>query len=397
MSFSIEDAFAEGVLVRPSDQRANLVHLVRALASVCGVPDVPGGDAITRIMSLIGPAEHVVFVLLDGLGMNLLRRLDGDSFLASSLKMELHAVAPSTTACALTSVATACYPARHGVTGWFTYEPELDLTVMMLPFAERYNKRPLAERNITAEQLLPVPAFLNRMTHRPLTLLPAPIADTAYARYSRGYTDFLGYVSIPHAIDQIAQHVMAATSATYTHLYLPDVDTLCHHVGVDQPGVLPLVHRIETELQRLADALGGRARIVISADHGLIDVPRPQQTALIDGDPLLAMLVVPPSGDARMPIFHVRQDRHGEFVEEFTRRMGSSMYLVPTEHAERLRLFGPEEMSAVARRRFGDYIAIPYRAATLFYAPPGTKVATPYIGQHAGLSPQEMHIPLCIV
>ena len=56
-------------------------------------------------------------------------------------------------------------------------------------------------------------------------------------------------------------------------------------------------------------------------------------------------------------------------------------------------------MSPQVRPRFGDFIAIPYRRATLAYAPvtlSGAAPAAPYIGQHAGLSPEEMRVPLCV-
>jgi hypothetical protein len=235
------------------------------------------------------------------------------------------------------------------------------------------------------------------MSHRPMTLLPTAIADTAYARYSRGYTDFAAYASIPHAIDLAVQRIRDASGPTYTHLYLPDVDTLCHHIGAEQPEVLPLVHRFQSELKRLADALAGRTRIVISADHGLIDVPTAQQTILRDGDRLLELLVVPPTGDARMPIFHVRDRCAEEFAACFASRMSPRMTLMATAEAERQQLFGPEKLSAVARRRFGDFVGISMQPVTMSYAPPGTAQAAPYIGQHAGLSPQEMEIPLFVV
>ena len=75
MSPDLEDLFAAATLVRPSDQQPNLVHLMRALASLAGVRDLEGPQPVGQLMDLIGPAEHLVFVLLDGLGMNIVRRL----------------------------------------------------------------------------------------------------------------------------------------------------------------------------------------------------------------------------------------------------------------------------------------------------------------------------------
>ena len=104
--------------------------------------------------------------------MNTLGRLPHSSFLARHYKMTLNATFPSTTACALTSVATASYPNQHGVTGWFTHLPELDITILPLPFVERFSKRWLTERGLRPEDVFPLRAMDSRMSHEPLTLLP---------------------------------------------------------------------------------------------------------------------------------------------------------------------------------------------------------------------------------
>lgn len=391
--------FEQGLLVRPTHEQANVVHLVRALASLTGVADVESSAPTRGIADAIGPSDHIIFVLCDGLGMNTLGRLPAPSFLARHYRMTLTATCPSTTACALTSVATASYPNRHGVTGWFTHLPEHDMTILPLPFIERFGRQPLTERGLRPEDLFPLKAIEARMTHQPLTLLPAPITDTTYARYSRGHTRGLGYTTVAHAIDEIIARIKGANRPTYTHLYLPDVDSICHHVGVDHPDVLGVVMRIDTELDRLSRALGSPARIVVSADHGLIDVLKSDQAFVTDGDPMLDMLRVPPTGDARMPIFHVKPERRHEFADLFGERYGDRMILLDTHEAERLELFGPGKMTEIVRPRFGDYIAIPYRRATLAYAAvsvAGAAPVAPYIGQHAGLSPEEMRVPLCV-
>ena len=391
--------FEQGILVRPTHDQPNVVHLVRALATLSGVRDVESSAPTRGIADVIGPSDHLIFVLCDGLGMSTLARLPQSSFLSRHYKMTLNATCPSTTACALTSVATASYPNQHGVTGWFTHLPELDITILPLPFVERFSKQWLTERGLRPEDLFPLRAIESRMTHEPLTLLPKPITDTSYARYSRGHTPGLGYTSIPHAVDEIIARVNGAKAKTYTHLYLPDVDTVCHHVGVDHPDVLTVVMKIDAELDRLAAALGERARIAISADHGLIDVLKSDQAFLTDADPMLAMLRIPPTGDARMPIFHVKPEHRAPFVDLFDERFGDRMILLDTAEAERLELFGPGKMAERVRPRFGDFIAIPYRRATLAYAPvsvAGAAPTAPYIGQHAGLSPEEMKVPLCV-
>jgi len=222
------------------------------------------------------------------------------------------------------------------------------------------------------------------MEHQPLTLVPAYIANTSFNTYSRGGTPGLGYASIHEAMEQVVTRVQSAVAPTYTHLYLHDIDTMCHHFGVGDPNVLPLVLSIGTELARLSEALPDNARLVVSADHGLIDVPKGEQALLMVGDPLLELLVVPPTGDARMPIFHIRPDKRAAFEHAFEDRFGERMALIPTADVEGMEIFGPGQFSQTARRRFGDFIAIPLSPATLSYHPPNKPLGELYKAVHAG-------------
>ena len=396
MVADLERAFSEGRLVRPSDRQPNLVHLVRAIAHLTGVKDVELAPPARLLADLIGQANHLVFVLLDGLGMNAVRRLPPDSFIASHLQRQLQATCPSTTACALTTVATAEYPNRHGIAGWFTYLPEFELTAVTLPFKERFTDQPLVQRGIKPPDVVRLPPLCGRMSHRPLTVTPSNIALTTYNYFCRAGTRGVGYDSIPHAIDRIIEEVRTATGPTYTHLYLPEIDTICHKLGVDHPGVVPEVMAIDRELARLAEALAGRARLVASADHGLVDVPTANQTLLFSGDPLLELLLVPPTGDARMPVFHVRPGHRPEFTRQFLDRFGDRMALLETDEVERMELLGPGRFSEHARPHFGDFIAFPLVPATLAYHPPTKPLGHLFLAVHAGLSPQEMWVPLCV-
>lgn len=393
----LESCFASGSLVRPSLDEPNLVELVRALAMLAGaggaVEETPRAQ---RLAELIGPAEHLVFVLIDGMGMNIVRRLPEDSFFRTHLRGELLATCPSTTACALTSVATGGYCTHHGVTGWFTHVPSLELSATVLPFVDRFTHQPLGQRGLRVEEFIKLPALPARMRHKPLSLTPSYISDTPYNSFSRGGTDGFGYKTITDAIAMLVERVKGAEQPTYAHLYLPDVDTLCHHVGVSHDDVLPLALHLDSQLRRLADRLAGRARVVVTADHGLIDVPRHQQTLLFVGDPLLELLRVPPTGDARMPIFHVKDGAHVAFADLFERRFGDRMALVPTEQAEAMRLFGPSGFGDAVRERFGDFIAFPFKPATLGFHPADKPPGHLFLAVHGGLSADEMRVPLCV-
>jgi type I phosphodiesterase/nucleotide pyrophosphatase len=392
----LERLFDQGVLVRPTDSALNLVHVVRAIATVTGARDFRSSGCVREALDLISPAEHLIFVLLDGLGMSIVNSLPPESFIRSHVRRQIIAGCPSTTACALTTVATAEYANCHGITGWFTYLPEFELTATVLPFMERFANLPLKTRGLEVSDVICTPTICRDMKCDVLTIVPAFISETPYNHWARGGTRGVGYFSFHHAFEQAITHVVGATGSTYTHVYLPEIDSQCHKTGACHADIVPLVMQIDHELKRMAGVLEGRARIVFSADHGLIDVPREQQQFLFGGDPMLDLLHVPPSGDARMPVFHVRSDKHTPFVEMFERRFGEQMVLLSMEEAKRMEFFGCGDFSPAARPRFGDFIAIPYRPATLAYHAPDKPLGNVFLAVHGGMSPQEMQIPLCI-
>src|SRR3954451_19604593 len=163
MPSRIEACFEEGLLVRPSDGRMNLLHVVRAIATLTGAAGFRASPRVAEAMDFIGDAQHIVFVLIDGLGFDNVRNLPRDSFIQTHLRGQITAGCPSTTACALTSIATAEYPNQHGVTGWFTYLPEFELTATVLPFHERFSHAPLVARGISVQQVLHLDPICGKM------------------------------------------------------------------------------------------------------------------------------------------------------------------------------------------------------------------------------------------
>src|SRR4051812_48077220 len=183
MPARIENAFAQGLLVRPTDRQTNLLHVVRAIATVTGAADFRASPRVKDLLALIGEPQHLVFVLIDGLGFDNVRNLPPDSFIQTHLRGQIIAGCPSTTACALTSIATAEYPNQHGVTGWFTYLPEFELTATVLPFHERFSHAPLVAQGISVQQVLHLDPICGKMQRDVLTIVPASISDTPYNNY----------------------------------------------------------------------------------------------------------------------------------------------------------------------------------------------------------------------
>nr|MBA2706818.1 alkaline phosphatase family protein [Gemmatimonadaceae bacterium] len=386
MHAQLKTAFETGVLLQPSWRRLNLVDLVRSLARLAGVRDMEQGEGTRRLMQEIGPADHLIFVLVDGMGMNLVDRLPQRSFIKSRLRMEIQSLFPTTTAAALTTVATGEWPNKHAVTGWWTHLPEFGCTSTILPFVDRYTHRSLTERGLSADTVFPCKAYHPRMTHQPLSVVPAKLPNTLYSVYSRGGTPGVGYWALDDGINEIIKHVQNASAPTYTYLYISDVDSLSHLRGWDHEDVLALMTFVDGQLGRLSETLSSRAKVVISSDHGHTTVRLADRLAIYDGDPILDALEAPPSGNPPTPMFHVKKGHSAQFVRLFEERFADHFSLVSSDEAEAMELCGPGKMTEIAKRRFGDFIGIARGSLTLKYYEHGKVPASDDFGGHSGLT-----------
>jgi hypothetical protein len=383
--------FESGALVRPDPGLPNTVDLARAMASLCGAPGVALSASARSVADAIHSADHIVFVMADGLGMNLVERLPAGSFLRAHVAMELRAVFPSSTAPAITSLATGCWPAEHAVPAWFTYLPDRDVIATILPYIERFSKRPLADLGIDVRRALPLPSWLPEFKHQPLCYMPAFITNSVYSNYFSGGRPQVPYEHLSSAVDAIATRIEQAGSPTYAYLYVPFIDTAEHVHGPLAKQVRRVLSAVERDVARLTARLSGRARIIVTADHGLTHVEEHAAHEIHDGDPLLDFLRLPPSGEPRVPSFYAHDGSTGAFAEAFRRRFGGTHALLTIDEVDELRLLGPEPLAPETRRRLGDFMAISATADAIVYKPDDAM-----LGYHGGLLPDEMRIPLIL-
>lgn len=391
----LEEWFAKGTLSRPGHERPDFVDLVRALAHCCGVDDLPRPPESIELETQIGAHEHYVFVLVDGVGTQLLKDLNPGGFLSAHTVWTLQPVFPSTTAAAITSLATGQYPARHGATGWWIYLPEIAGIWETLPFWQRWTRKPLSEWKLRVEDLLPEPRLLPRFKRRTLTVKPADIAHSAYSTFFTAGTPCSGYDTYDTAADLIVKHAYESPAPSYTYCYMPKVDSNCHDHGVESPEAKTALHEADAALAKLHERLRGHARLIVTADHGHVTIPEVRRCFIRHDEALAKRLIVPPSGEPQVPMFHVKSNEHDAFEKEFRERFGEYFALITRKDAEDLRLFGPEPLSERSRLRIGDFLAIPPEPTMLVYVPEDGKTHI-LTGGHAGLTPSEMHVPLVL-
>ncbi len=392
------EKFERGELLRPDPDVLNVVDLARALGWIAGIRRQAPTPGSAKIVEIVGEPDHLIFVLADGLGLNLLWEQPESSFLARHTSAELRSIFPSTTAAVLTTLATGEWPNQHGVTGQWTHLPEIRGAAGLLQFAARSGGRSLTHLGVTVEQAFPLPALMTNMPRDVLALFPSALVNTVSTTYFSGSRPRLGYANLSGATDTILSRINSATAPTYTYLYSPKIDSESHYLGVKHFGVRSVVNELDREIERLAQGVEGRARIVVSADHGLLDTPVTAKHHFKPSADLFGTLQCGPSGDDRLLYFRLQDGAEDRFRERIKAHYGDRFLLITIEEAERYGLFGPGPISPVVRDRFGDLLLISAGVDVVEY------VLTGQIGRrvdlnayHSGLNPVEMRVPLIVV
>ena len=112
---------ADGTLVHPMST-SGFTDLTCSIAHCCGVSLSTRTPAQDDLAQRLGgrDKQHIVFVLCDGLGTNIINEhCEPGSFLRKhNQPLSLVAVFPSTTPAALATLATGAWPGQHGCPGW---------------------------------------------------------------------------------------------------------------------------------------------------------------------------------------------------------------------------------------------------------------------------------------
>lgn len=395
----LTDLFESGKLLHPISDVPNIIDFSNALSYIVGIQDGSLTPNASAIKEAIGEPDHLVFVLVDGLGMNFVEAMDREAFIPSHVTAEMRTVFPSTTPTALTSLATGKWPGQHAIMGWFTFIPEIDDVTVIIRHQRASDEKPLSELGTTPEKAYPVPSAMAYLSRDSLFLMPDEIAGTTYSQYWNGGLQAQGYKEMPGAFDAVARQVGKAKSQTFTYLYLPQVDRTAHEHGANHAKTWKRVSEVNALMEKLASALPQNATMIMTADHGHLDAEKEFSYTIPSlDDELMQLSSRKPSGDIRVTYLSVKDSDLAKFKKLCKERYGDDFVVITTEEAEGLNLFGPHPLSPEARARLGNVMLISTGTATLdFRHAIENKEKKLAISHHSGLTPSEMRIPLVVV
>lgn len=396
------DAEFKGII--PEHDAPNHAALGFALGNILEVLQPETFDDATQtaaspLMDVIGEPDHVVFLLLDGFGMNFVDTLPEDSYVRRNTALSICSTLPTSTGPNLMALATGRWPGTHGNLGWDVHIPRLGERIQPLPWRVTRTGQAPHDVGFSPMELLFAPMIpfgnLGSFTFIVKDDLAATTTTQMY-----GQLRTLGYSTEEDPITQIAESVLGEISSapgrSFTYVYWTDVDSCAHAYGETHPITRSAVRQAAALVEGLGNALNGKARLIVTADHGHLDSPDDVWTTLTPSAPLSQHLTCVPAGEPRTIFFHTKPGSAEPFQDLFDAGLGDRFTLLRSESAIELGLFGPAELiTDSARARMGDFFALS-RGRWCLYASDSEDEVT-LQSMHGGITTAESIVPLIVV
>lgn len=375
----------------------------------------------------------IVMVLVDGLGWQMLRERAGHTPNLRRLLADsdyLHTCAPSTTAAALTTLATGVYPGAHAMVGYAVRDPLL--------------RGHLGAGHVPGPgDVFDLITFKNS-SHDPLTWQSVPtLIERANAKANAGCGPQLGAVSIGRskfagsglslaawrgfkhigvdALDQRPYQAYRAIKegAKLVYLYVGELDHAGHNHGWHSDKWLEALEALDAMVGQLFRRLPAGTRIVLTADHGMVDTDRHHRIDLakekelakdvvaVAGESRFLQLYVPddvasapaagspglgvagPRGDGGVVENSGREKLAQSVAKRWAEFLGDRAIWVGTDPSPLMGALSPGARAAV-----GDVLVALNDNWTVVDSRVQSFHATQLIGVHGSLTPVELEVPL---
>lgn len=353
-----------------------------------------GAPGFTNTLNLPA-ARRVCVVLVDGLGKALLKQRAAHApFLRSVLAAgggghpaTINSAFPSTTATSLTSLGTGVAPGLHGMVGYDVLDPQQDKVVNLLG-----NWDP----GVDPRTWQPYPTVFERLDgHVASTTISLPkfASSPMTVAALRGST-FVG-ATTAHARTQAAAEQMAAHKDMLMYFYWAELDKAGHAHGSDSAQWEHQLEELDAAMKRLSTQLPSDTLLLLTADHGMVDVAEKDRVDYTAFPELLAG-VRHTAGEPRMVHLYLEPDAteavRDALVAAWLHRFGKKAWVLTRAEAIAAGFFG--EVRPEVAPRIGD-VLIAAREAVAFFDPRRVRpAALAVVGQHGSITKAEREVPL---
>ncbi|MDI3314346.1 MAG: alkaline phosphatase family protein [Mycobacterium sp.] len=366
----------------------SLCDVLPSAAALLGVPGAPDPLALT---GRVGNVRRLAILLVDGMGRRLLPQMAVDAPLLASVLaggagqlVELVSTFPSTTPTSLVSLATGAPPGEHGILGF----------TVKLPGSERVLNHIRWRDDPPPPHWQPVPTWFQRLAQagvRARALLPAPFLGSGLTEAAYRGAELCPTGTDDDYAQRLAEELRATPGLVYG--YTAELDTAAHLFGIGSHQWHQAAARVDALLRRLVETLPREAALLVTADHGGVNVPEIARVDLA-ADPRLGAGVRVVAGEPRVRYLHTEPGAATDVQAAWSEVLHGRAEVLSRDDAIAAGLFGP--VRAQHRARIGDVIAICTGDTAILASAHEPPEVARLVGFHGAATPAEMTIPLIV-
>lgn len=336
--------------------------------------------------------DKAVVILADGLGASALKASAGH---ARTLAPLLHAGTtatagfPTTTAAALASLTTGEAPGTHGLVGYTVLDADHDRVVNQLTGWDSMLDPATWQRSRTVFQ----------------DAADAGVAAFAVGveRYrSTGFThavlrgaEYRAAVSVEERLAE-TRNILDSHDRALVYVYVPELDQAGHKHGWQSAQWSERLEELDAAVRSFAATLGRGEGLILTADHGIIDVAA-HNHVLFDSDPALLDGIRHVAGEPRCLQLHFEPDASDSLRETVVSRWRESesarSWVATRQEATSDGWFGPSVHRDV-QPRIGDILVAARRSIAYYDGRDERESGRTMIGQHGSMTLEELLVPL---
>jgi len=376
-------------VIAPRYGQASLVDILPGVLSTLGVPDLP--DPLGLAGQLDG-VRRIAVLLVDGLGYHLLGRAAPVAPVLADMHAgrlgtltELTTVFPSTTPTSLVSLGTGALPGAHGVLGFFLNIPGTDRVLNHVEW--------FTDPDPTVWQ--PVPTLFARAIEAGVT-----VSVASRPEYAGSGLTTAAYRGAPYRragdISELAAQMLAglADTPSLSYGYHPELDHTGHLFGLDSVQWQAAASEADALLTRLVDRLPADAALLVTADHGQVDIPRDQRID-IDADQRLSDGLRVVAGEPRVRYLHTVPGAAADVLAAWREVLGERAWVASRAEIVETGWYGPVPDQHLPR--LGDVVAVCRDRYAILATKREKDSIAKLVAMHGANTAEEMAIPLILV
>ncbi|MFP5347544.1 MAG: alkaline phosphatase family protein [Actinomycetes bacterium] len=346
-----------------------------------GVPSPPSWD--------LPAAPRVCVLLVDGLGHRLLAERGGHAPYLRELLQQgrvLESGFPSTTATSLGSFGTGTPSGTHGMVGYQVLDPARDVLLNELSWDPEVDPVVWQPRQTVFERVAAAGVATVQVG-------PSFFAGSGLTQAALRGARFVAASSLKERVDAAVAAVRSAPR-TLVYVYWGDVDKVGHVHGCGSWQWGEEVAQVDLAVRELAARLPADALLLVTAAHGMVDVPKDARLDVAEV-PELAKGVRLTGGEPRAPLLYCEPGQAAAVVGRWRERLGDAAEVLTGDEAVEAGWFG--SVADDVRPRIGDVVVAVRDLVSVHDSRFQRPELMGLVGMHGARTDAETRVPLLAV